>query len=134
MTRVRSAWKARTLKSHHEPNVFLHFFGNSRRHRHIGFERRLGVLDRSPFNALLQLANRDEILIELALIVASQFLVQRCGIFSDEIENALVVAFASGSALILIFGGAVTEEAFKDLFRVHFFCVRRGLVAQEKFD
>src|SRR5947209_13831186 len=73
--------------------------------RHVG-PRRLGELG-GTLDALLDVADRREILVEALVIAAGEMPVEAARFFADEVEHAAAIALAAGA----VGCGAAAEQA-----------------------
>ena len=122
-TRVRSAWNASARQIAHQPNVLAVVPRNARRPWRAWPEGALGggVLRDAPFD----FAQRGQVFVHAPLVVGTQAVHQLIGVFIDEIQNALVVAFAAEAGLLGLAGHRAGEQTIEDRPWIHFLRHRR---------
>ncbi len=115
----------------HQPRVLLVAFGNALRHFVSGGDRRIRA--RHHFlrflDALFDLADRGEILIQLLLVAAADFRAQRFRVVEHEVEDALFVKGAPFGDFALLLRQLVGKEPLEDEPRIDLARHRRRFVA-----
>ena len=88
-----------------------------------------GVFALGALDALLDLANGDQVLVEFLAVVAADLPGERPGVLQHEIEDAFLVALAPGQAFVAFALSVVAKEAFENQTRVGLLGHRCGAVA-----
>ncbi len=104
--------------------VLRHAVGLSHAGRQLRIDRLAEFLD-----AILQLAHRFQVLVELAHIGGAELALERLGILQRRIEDALAIALALGGGLGILAGLAPSKEPLEDQLRVDLFGVGRRFAA-----
>ena len=108
----------------HQADVLGVVLRNAGRPRIVGQRLIRGALGR--FDARFQLADRAEILVELALVLGAEPGVQIVGVFEHEVEHALFELLALGA---LLGGAAHGKQPLEDQLGVDFLGLGRALGA-----